>query len=69
MIKISTFDELIEVLQSDLLTDEQLLEVIHKALKVYIDKEPRNVIIARLMEYWEEYGHLREKPLFLEDTE
>lgn len=68
-ININSFEELIEFLQTGHLDDDQLIEVVHKALKVYVTKEPKDILLNRIVEYWQKWGRAKERPLFLEDTE
>lgn len=71
MIRINTFEELINFIENNNLSAEQLNTLIIKALQLWCDKEqltlPKLEFTNKLKEYWKLYRGNLEKPLFLSD--
>jgi len=68
-IEINSFDELISFLEEYDLKDEQVVEVITKALKIFVAPEDKPELLKKVRDYWKQYGTIKERPLFLDATE
>lgn len=68
-IQINSFEEMVQFIVENELTIEQKRSLINNGLKVYYDGSFSNeVLIPRLRRYWEKYGAIKERPLFLDDS-
>jgi len=66
-VKIETFDELIEFLESNDLTFKEANDVINHALKCFfIYERPKDEMIEELIVHWNEWKHTRERPIFID---
>ena len=65
-VKVSTFEELIELLETRRLTSEQRNEIVRLTLKVIVlgDYTQRE-LIQELKTFWDKYDHQQERPIFL----
>ena len=65
-IQINSFDELLRLIESGKLSNNEIVEVIEKSLNVFVIPDDLKNISEHLKTYWNEYGHLKiERPLFL----
>ena len=61
------FNELIEYLERPEIEFKQIAEICTPALSViFVSNYTKSEAIEILKEYWREYGHLRERPLFID---
>ena len=64
--KVSTFEELIELLEARKLTIEQRNEIVRLTLKVIVLKDyTQRELIQELRTFWDKYDHQQERPIFL----
>ncbi len=67
-IQINSFEELVQFIEENELTIEQKRSLVNNALKIYYDGSFSNeILIPRIKKYWAKYGHIKERPLFLDD--
>jgi len=65
-VKVSTFEELIELLETRRLTIEQRNEIVRLTLKVIVLKDyTQRELIQELKAFWDKYDHQQERPIFL----
>ena len=65
-VKVSTFEELIELLETRRLTIEQRNEIVRLTLKVIVLKDyTQRELIQELRTFWDKYDHQQERPIFL----
>lgn len=65
-VKVSTFEELIELLETRRLTIEQRNEIVRLTLKVIVLKDyTQRELIQELKAFWGKYDHQKERPIFL----
>ena len=65
-VKVSTFEELIELLETRRLTSEQRNEIVRLTLKVIVLKDyTQRELIQELKTFWDKYDHQQERPIFL----
>jgi hypothetical protein len=70
--KISNIDELIEVILSDQFTDNQIKQIIERALVVlfvFEEMPPREELAEKVREYFELYPNRYERPIFFGDLD
>lgn len=64
--RISTGEELIQLMETQNLNSTQICEILYKALILFADEtKPPEVLIQEFKEYWERFKHTKERPLFL----
>ena len=66
VLQIQSFEELISLIESDKLNDEQVKTLLNAGLKVWFPEMPREELVIKLKEWWEQYQGNFEKPLFLD---
>ena len=66
ILQINSFEELVELIESEQLDDDQVTTLLNSGLKVWFPELPREELVQILKEWWEKYGHQKEKPLFLD---
>ena len=65
-VKVSTFEELIELLETRTLTSKQRHEIVRLTLKVIVLKDyTQRELIQELRTFWDKYDHQQERPIFL----
>ncbi len=66
-VKVSTFEELIELLETRRLTIEQRNEIVRLiTLEVIVLKDyTQRELIQELRTFWDKYDHQQERPIFL----
>ena len=65
-VKVSTFEDLIELLETRTLTREQRNEIVRLTLKVIVLKDyTQRELIQELRTFWDKYDHQQERPIFL----
>lgn len=66
-IQINSFNELLELIESNTLSKAEVIEVIETALNVFICPDEVENISENIKDYWNEFGHLPtgQRPLFL----
>ena len=65
-VKVSTFEDLIELLETRTLTREQRNEIVRLTLKVILLKDyTQRELIQELRTFWDKYDHQQERPIFL----
>ena len=68
-VRIDTFDELIEFLETNELTFDQANDIVRQALKCFfIYERPKGEMIKELMTFWNKWKHVKakERPLFID---
>jgi hypothetical protein len=64
--KISTGEELINLMETEDLNSKQICEILQRALILFADEtKPPEVLTKEFREYWERFKHTKERPLFL----
>lgn len=64
--KISTGEELIQLMEAEKMNSKEICEILYKALILFADEtKPPEVLIQEFKKYWERFKHTKERPLFL----
>ena len=68
MIQINNFDELIDFIENHDLTHKQISELVNVTLKTILinDYETKTEIVDALKNFWKQYGHTKERPVFID---
>jgi len=66
---IKSYEDLVETIKNESLSMEQITELISMVLKVWILKDYKSVaeLLKDLDEYWLEWKHTNERPIFIKD--
>lgn len=64
--RISTGEQLIEIMETEKLNSKQICEILEKALILFADEtKPPEVLIQEFKDYWQRYNGTGERALFL----
>jgi len=67
MINITSFEDMLEFINGNELTEPQINEILISAIGIItIYPFPKQRLIDRLRNFWNEWGRLTDRPLFLE---
>jgi hypothetical protein len=66
---IKSYEDLVETIKNESLSMEQITELISMVLKVWVLKDYKSVaeLLKDLDEYWSEWKHTNERPIFIKD--
>jgi hypothetical protein len=66
---IKSYEDLVETIKNESLSMEQITELVSMVLKVWILKDYKSVaeLLKDLDEYWLEWKHTNERPIFIKD--
>lgn len=71
MIKINNINDLVNLIEKNELSDNQLIEVVEKSLNVFVNPLTTKCLLTAIKDFWNKYGNLplSERPLFLDESQ
>lgn len=66
-VTINTFPELVDFIQETNITPEQTEQIVQATIGAYYtDTAPKDELLTALIQWWERYEALQEKPIFIQ---